>query len=248
MSIKIHTRESDLRHLFKTNGYVAVQEAINLKQLQKVQDDMKKIVKLNPFKIGAETDFDTGIKSMNQKDLHLFQIAASQLWSLYSLTDPLMNLIRIIVGDEKVLFHVGQGFVLGLPNDQRLAYNWHQDGTHHPNSLEHIHVWFPIFRGVNIKNGAMSFLEDSHKQGLLNYEKHKALSDGYTTNLVSGLEEVVKTHSEIYCEINLGDCLFFNDEMIHKSNINQTNLCRVAGVMKVSLDPRFEVHAGLVGV
>jgi hypothetical protein len=40
---------------------------------------------------------------------------------------------------------------------------------------------------------------------------------------------------------------FFNDEMAHKSNTNQRDLCRVAGVMKVSLNPRFEVHAHLVG-
>ncbi len=73
MSIKIHTPGSDLRHLFKTKGYVAVQGAIDLKELQKVQDDMKRLVKLTPFKIGVESDFDTGIKSMNKEDLHPFR-------------------------------------------------------------------------------------------------------------------------------------------------------------------------------
>jgi hypothetical protein len=248
-SISVLNKQDNLSSFYRSEGYVAVCDVFPTESLKKLQIDMKLLLSLSPWNVKNE-DFDKNIIELNSTNpqlLHSFQVAATQLWSFYSLMSYLNSVVTCIVGEQKVYFHVGQGFVLGLPSSKRLAYDWHQDGTYH-SDRETIHVWFPVFRNASQINGAMSFLERSHSKGILEFEKTKFDAGGYTTNKISGIEELLLNHEELICELDLGGCLFFSDEMMHKSNVNQTDLCRVAGVAKISLDPVFETHAGLVGV
>ena len=248
--IKVLDKNDNLSDFYRSEGYVAVREVFQLSSLKKLQDDMKLLFRLQPWSAGENSDLDSKIvelNSTNPAQLHSYQIAATQLWSFYSLMSELDDVITRIAGQGTVYFHVGQGFVLGIPKGKRLAYDWHQDGTYH-SARKTIHVWFPVFRDATQINGAMSFLEKSHELGIFEFEKTQFSSGGYTTNKVSAVDDLLKNRNELICELELGGCLFFSDEMMHKSNVNQTDLCRIAGVAKVSLDPSFDIHAGLVGV
>ena len=248
--ITVLDKDDDLSNFYRSEGYVAVRDVFQLSSLKKLQDEMKSLFCLPPWNAEENSDIDSKIielNSTNPTQLHSYQIAATQLWSFHSLMWELSDVVSRIIGPEKVYFHVGQGFVLGIPKGKRLAYDWHQDGTYH-SIRRTIHVWFPVFRNATQTNGAMSFLEKSHELGILEFEKTQFDAGGYTTNRISGIDDLATNQNELTCELDLGGCLFFSDEMMHKSNVNQTDLCRIAGVAKISLDPPFEVHAGLVGV
>ncbi len=251
-NIIISEIESDLRKLYKENGYVAIKNAISKKSLERLQHDIISLFDKEYGNIKTAASLDKKIIDINDSDkasLHKLQIAATTLSSFYSIVAEVHDFLVQIIPPESDLFHNGLGFVFGIPGSQRLAYDWHQDGTYHGgNGKVTIHIWFPIFYPATIENGAMSLLENSHKLGLLNFENFKFQADGYTTHKISNTEELLKNHLELVCGMDFGDCLFFCDELIHKSNINKTQLCRMAGVMKYSLNPSFEVHSGLVGV
>ena len=244
----INSTNDDIASLYIERGIIAIKEAISRKALSRLQKDL---ISLS----GEDNSYELDRKliQMNShsdySDLHNFQIAASKLISLSSIAADLYDYLCLISQCNNPLFLSGVGFVLGLPQNQRLAYDWHQDGTYHEDSTKStIHVWFPIFYPVSKENGTMSIHENTHTLGLRNFEKVRAHDKGYTTNKVIDVDILVKDHAELYCAMNTGDCLFFCDEIIHKSNINLSNSCRITGVLKFSLSPSYDSHPGLVGV
>lgn len=243
---------SDFGMLYKDNGYVVVKNAISKKILTRLQNDLISLFSKHYPEVKDAPSLDAKIIELNTKnpsDLHKLQISATKLSSFYSVLAEIHdNLIKFFPPSVD-LFFSSLGYVLGIPGSQRLAYDWHQDGTYHDGeNKKSIHVWFPIFYSVSIDNGAMSLIENSHQLGLLDFKKTKFQVGGYTTNKVVHIEDILKAQRELVCEMDIGDCMFFSDELIHRSNINQTQQCRIAGVLKYSLTPTYDAHSGLVGV
>lgn len=252
-NILVSDSESDLKELYEENGYVAIRNAISKTSLDRLRKDLITLV------VGAHADYedfskvDRKLIQLNETDrpaLHKLQIAATKLSSFYAIVSELHEYVAKVNPSEDHIFFKALGFVLGIPGSQRLAYDWHQDGTYHGNNTGEIvtHVWFPVFYPAKKENGTMSFLDRSHKLGLLEFENIKLEKNGYTTHKVAEIDSLVASHDELFCELELGDCLFFCDDIIHKSNMNQTRLCRLAGVMKFTFNISHDVHSGLVGV
>jgi ectoine hydroxylase-related dioxygenase (phytanoyl-CoA dioxygenase family) len=93
-------------------------------------------------------------------------------------------------------------------------------------------IHFPIFQNSTIENGTMSILLNSHKEGLLPYEKRRLSDDSYTDLIPIDIISLQEKYLEAYCELELGDCLIFDENLIHKSNYNRTNNCRTVGVWR----------------
>lgn len=252
-NILVSDAKSDFKKLYEENGYIAIRDAISKASLDRLRKDLIGLI------VGADTDYQDFSKvdqmliqlnETNRPALHKLQIAATKLSSFYAIVSELHEFVEEMNSSEDHMFFKALGFVLGIPGSQRLAYDWHQDGTYHGNNSGEIvtHVWFPVFYPARKENGTMSFLDKSHRLGLLAFENIKLEKDGYTTHKVAEIDSLVGSHDELFCELELGDCLFFCDDIIHKSNVNQTELCRVAGVMKFTFNVSHEVHSGLVGV
>lgn len=252
-NIIINKTKSNLKTFYENDGYVAIKNAISQKSLERFRKDFYELSIDGDCSQVDYSKIDKQIIELNKTDrsaLHKLQIIASKLSSFHSLVWEIHKYLVQINQSKNHLFFKSLGFVLGVPESQRLAYDWHQDGTYHgKNNGESVtHVWFPIFYPTTIRNGTMSFLDKSHKLGLLDYENIKLETNGYTTHKVVGIESIVEKHEELYCELEPGDCVFFDDNIIHKSNINHTDLCRIVGVMKFSSNISDDVHSGLVGV
>jgi ectoine hydroxylase-related dioxygenase (phytanoyl-CoA dioxygenase family) len=250
--MQISRPESNVHYLYDTNGYVTIKEIISNKALQRLQADFLALFQQRFSEISSITELDRKIIMLEREDptvLYDLQVAASRLASFYAVTGEIYDSLTKITRRQSGIYLKALGFLYGIPQNQRLSYDWHQDGTYHESDRDvTIHVWFPLFYPARLENGAMSMLKNSHRLGLLGYEKHKFNPNGYTTNRVSDIDEYVKSHIELVCSMDPGDCMFFSDELIHKSNINFTNKCRIAGVMKFSTKPSISDHSGLVGV
>ena len=244
----------EIREHYELEGFVAVKKVFSDTTLARLRSDLvSSLGELCSKKggIGHDTTFDSKLiylESIDKPLLHRYQIYASKLNSLLGATADLQESLSIIF-PEKTLYFEGMGFVFGIPKTTRLSYGWHQDGTYHQDDTSsRIHVWFPIFLDVCLENGAMSFLKGSHRAGVLGYCKEKSHSMGYTTNKVADIETVQKGCEELICSLNLGDCVIFSDTIVHRSNPNQTGLCRFAGVFKFSTVPTSSTAIELVGV
>lgn len=237
-------------NLFHHQGFVAVSSALTHDSLQLLREDLQRLLD-NSYPQRADMSFDErliALEATHKEKLHTFQIEASKLSSLIAICSQLKLLLcRLKPG---ALFYLeGMGYVLGLPNNERLSYGWHQDGSYHVNQLgSRIHVWFPVFRTAHFHNGAMSFLKGPSNLCLHDFEFRKAQKDGYTTNQIRDIDCILRYSDEVVCDLDVGDCVFFSDTLVHKSNLNKSNKCRLAAVFKFGTAPNSVDHIEIVGV
>ena len=93
-------------------------------------------------------------------------------------------------------------------------------------------VHYPLFRTSTPENGTMSILPSSQNYGTLTFEKKRISQDSYTDLVPSGIEAITSKLPELHCLLELGDCVIFHKDLIHKSNFNSSNLCRPVGVSR----------------
>jgi hypothetical protein len=79
----------------------------------------------------------------------------------------------------------------------------------------------------------MSALVGSHKLGPLEGVMMKAAENGLSSLVPHNIESILKQHQEVYFELGLGDCVFFHKDLIHKSNFNNSKLCRGIGTSRL---------------
>ena len=250
--VQINSVKSDYQEIFERDGYVALQAVLSEVKLLRLRKDLQLIIDKHDHLLSKEDSLDKKIINLNKtnkKSLYNFQIEASKLVSLYALADDLLNIVeKFSYYDNKPLLE-GVGYVLGIPDSNRLSYGWHQDGTYQEKMTgTRLHVWFPIFNDATLKNGCMTFLEGSHNLGVLGFKKIKYENMGYTTNSVENIDTIIEQHRHIACELSVGDCVIFNDSLIHRSNKNLTQFCRVAAVFKIRFTDNLEKHLSLVGI
>jgi len=250
--ITISETGSNFGKHYEDNGYVAIKNIISQKSITRLQNDLISLFSKHFPEVKDAASLDAKVIDLNTNDpshLHKLQISATKLSSFYSILAEMHDTLVGFFPSSVDIFFSSLGYVLGIPASQRLAYDWHQDGTYHDGeNKKTIHLWFPIFYLASLENGAMSVIENSHELGLLDFQKTKLQNGGYTTNKVANTENILKNRRELVCEMDVGDCIFFSDELIHRSNINHTNQCRIAGVLKYSLFASYDTHSGLVGI
>lgn len=249
------SKENASSNFYYKHGYVAIKNLIPLDSINRLKSDLNSFFTsecIEEKNISMES-IDSQIISLNShstKRLHEIQIAASRLASFHLIAGEVYQYIPTITGNNNTVFLNAVGFLLGIPGNLRLSYDWHQDGTYHGDgSASVIHIWFPIFNPSSLFNGAMSLLDGSNKETILEYSKTKHSNTGYTSNKPLDVDEKISKYEELCCSLELGDCLFFCDNLIHKSNLNQSDKCRIIGVLKFSQVPNYlNNQSGLVGV
>ncbi len=117
---------------------------------------------------------------------------------------PVISLLAVkLMNDTKNLapntfpVYLGGSILLGLPNDKRLSYTWHQESNYMPGFKKLYNSWTPIFKNSEIDNGTMSVIIGSHKHGKLDYNKISS-SNGYI-QLETDVSNFNLKESEFWC-------------------------------------------------
>ena len=129
----------------------------------------------------------------------------------------------------------GIGVLFGLPEDTRLAYNWHQESNYMPNMPHVLNYWFPVFEDATMENGTMSCLVGSHQYGKLPYVKKKAASNSYTDLIPVDVEKYEKKHKEHFFLAKPGDLVMLHHDTIHRSNANMSKHVRFSGILRIAV-------------
>ena len=69
----------------------------------------------------------------------------------------------------------------------------------------------------------------------LSYKK-KLKKKGFTNLLPINISNIKKKYEERFHVINCGDAVFFDQNLIHKSNYNNSSKCRVCCVVRITGD------------
>lgn len=128
------------------------------------------------YSTNSENPIDSGICNLNSTDkkkLHQLHVATSKLMSFKSVSLVFSSAIKCIstLDIKSPIFEIGSGYLLGLPKDTRLTYDFHQE-TNYMRGYENLYqCHYPLLRISESDNGTMSLLDKSHKLGPLDFEK-----------------------------------------------------------------------------
>jgi len=159
---------------------------------------------------------------------------AEKTLSLSMVSSVFNKQIKKISGNISPVLNIQLGLILGLPKDKRLVYYYHQESSYYKNFKHLITCHFPLFYKSKVFNGTMSALDKSHIIGKLKFKRHKPSKDSYGTPIPKNIEKLKKKHDEIFFDLNPGDVLYFHQNLIHRSNYNNSKNTRTVGVYRLA--------------
>ena len=225
--------DESLQSFYQSFGYVIIKNIITGDLISEIQSDLTEI--FLPFSRDKKNPVDSAITWLDKNDrpkLYEIHVAAMKAISFKSVSVHLSKVIKKLSGSQAPVLEMAAGFLLGIPKDKRLVFDFHQEANYMKGFDETFNIHYPIFRASTTDNGTMSILPSSQKYGTLAYDKKQASHDSYPDLIPANIEEITSKLPELHCHLELGDCVIFHKDLIHKSNFNNSSLCRPVGVAR----------------
>lgn len=105
------------------------------------------------------------------------------------------------------------------PKDERRTYGWHQEVFYNVPKTKYLQTWCPIIRNTTIKNGTIQLCPGSHKEKIAK-QKWKDIKGKATQILID--KKIVEKYPNVSLEMKVGDLLFFDGHLFHRSGHNTT--------------------------
>jgi hypothetical protein len=231
------TFDSDkaLQVFYKNYGYITIKNIIPSELISDIQNELINI--FSPFSTDKTNPVDSAIIQLDKSHrvkLYELHTAASKVMSFKAVNVHISKVLKKISGSDAPILEIDAGFLLSIPKDKRLVYDYHQESSYKKGFGDIFNIHYPLFRTTTPENGTMSILPSSQNYGVLTFEKRRKSHDSYTDLIPSGLEAITSKLPELHCQLELGDCVIFHKDLIHKSNFNSSNLCRPVGVSQLT--------------
>jgi len=238
-SARNFSSDKEIKDYYDEMGYVSLKDCMPLSLIKNLQEELNEFFASCAPEMGA--NFDEVCINMNYRNketLYDFYKTGSNLTAFKNLSHALSEVIKKINGKKNSpVVEINIAYLIGLPRDNRLIYDFHQEASFNTNDVRRfeniVNVHYPIYRKSSLANGTMSVLVSSHKLGTLEGNAWRPSSDGLTSMVPKNIDEIVKTHKEVHIELDVGDCVFFHADLIHRSNFNNTDLCRAIGTSRL---------------
>jgi ectoine hydroxylase-related dioxygenase (phytanoyl-CoA dioxygenase family) len=226
-----HSINSSIANSFSKNGFQLFQDVIDTSDRVALEDDYASIVR--KYTNDRYETVDEAILALSKSD-------KSNLYEIYKETSQLISFIKVgislferTLGSEGYASLSGNGILIAPPNDGRLAYTWHQEGAfdHKPGT---IHFQFPLFRAADLENGTMSALVGSHKLDIQSYQETRCSNDALINRIPKNIDELTNQFEEHHFLMRLNDAYVFNNNLLHRSNLNKSPYPRYSGVIRIN--------------
>lgn len=208
---------------YEKQGYFAVKKFIPDALIDQAQECIGKLFR--PY-LRDQEDLNAVCIRLNKEDPKL-------LYSIYQTFSRTLELDEVRIRcktliqkifPEKVYVELGAGLLMGLPYDERISYDWHQEIHYHSELEDVVHFWIPIINSANLKNGTMSILSGSSNLGKLPYKVKPKIVPNSVTNLVIQDTDILKLKNpEVFAIAETGDVVGLHSYVVHRSNTNTSN-------------------------
>lgn len=138
------------------------------------------------------------------------------------------------------------------PPHNNASTAWHQDEGYNtaPISLRAVHFWIPL-QAVNVENGCMQFVPESHRGGLLPYHVAHARSGGamaHTKGATIATDNVDASRA-VACPLAVGGVTAHHPLTLHYTGPNLSDAYRRAWILHFGAYGRFRfrLHPKCVG-
>lgn len=218
--------QNEILETFNKRGFFALKRAIP----ENIIHEMELLIK-NLFEYEAIQN-----ETIHETCIRLNKEAPKRLYALYLTLRSSIEIDQIRLAASKYfrsiypdnhIIELGAGLLMGIPFDERIAYDWHQEINYHEHIEEVIHFWIPVMGETLIENGTLSAIEGSHKLGKLPYKlKEKNVTNSVTNLVIQNIDEIKKEHKEYFFKASPGDLIGLHSYVVHRSNKNESDKVR----------------------
>jgi hypothetical protein len=222
---------SSLREAFLRDGYVIVEKVFSADAMSMATESLRAVL-LNGDPSLEHLDLDQLILHRESQDHQMVYNAALSLGSSAGAlrlmaSSRLFDFVAEAGGSDIEAFHAMPLMVnIQLPSDDRFDYKWHQESTFYPWCPDILSVWFPLLRRSSAELGTMSIAPRTHAGGQREPTREM---QGKFLQLISPISEQ-ELEQQMTVEINPGDAIIFDSNLVHRSQANTGTVPRLTGI------------------
>ena len=235
-----------IRSQLETDGYVIVPGVVSARSVERLRSDLTQV--FAPYAQPGEDVFAT-IRRLDAEDsgtlYRAYQFITKTFTSLDGIRSDVMPLLEALLPPGIVL-DLGSAVIFGIPENDRLTWQWHQEAPYDPGIAPILSVNMPVFERADFKNGSISLLKGSHKLGSLPYDRVQEAADASTSLVPQGINQLVDDFEEVCFEADPGDIILFYENLVHRSNLNTTSRPRVTFVGRFASATTLPEHATII--
>ena len=116
---------------------------------------------------------------------------------------------------------------INLPKDKNAEAGWHREIFQTIPRANFIQIWAPLFFNSSFKNGTIEFCKSSHN---IEFSKPKWQGNKNGTAKIFLNENKTKKYKNIRMNLKVGQAVFFNGKILHRSGNNTSNSPRYSMV------------------
>jgi len=184
--------------------------------------------------IPNNVSYPNNLKDLDYLVLAIFNVNKDLLGEVYDTFSYSLTFMRFL-GNKKVenitqellninkttsLYGVTNRMRIDPPFDERRTYGWHQEIFYTIPNTKFLQTWCPMMRDTTIENGTIKIKQGSHKEGIAK-QSWKQEIEGRSTQIIID-PEITNKYKTISLEMKVGDILFFDGHLAHKSGNNST--------------------------
>jgi hypothetical protein len=205
--------------LYGRDGYVLRRGLLSPEEVAKFRDSAR--VQLDKEQ-RAGAVMAKGDKEGKTTLLKMWTTAGDDQYGLLARDERMVDLAEDAIG--KPIYLYSHKMTMKQPNEGG-AWEWHQDFGYWYNygclAPDMMSIYVALDKATR-QNGCLQVLKGSHKLGRLNHVR-----ENDQTNVEQGhLEAALKRFELVYVEMEEGDALVFDGNLLHRSDANRTDTYR----------------------
>ena len=228
---------------YSKNGYAILKNIVPYTRIDALLENIYKLYR----KYSTDSELDEAEDPWKSEIFHkkLIEFRKKEPKLFGAIYDSLKTSLTLtqLVSDDKIVDNVAKFLNvkpsdisisepmcrLDVPNDKRNALEWHQERSFFPQNRDGSHslvCWIPL-TNVTEEMGTIHISPESHKGGLIIPERNEK-KNGSSTRQISVPEEHIKKYEDLTVPVDVGDVVFLNMLLFHRSGVNISDKIRFA--------------------
>lgn len=213
------TMSADETVAYARDGYIIRKGLLSGREVDQFRDEARR-------QLEAETQSGTVIAKGDKEGkttlLKMWTRAGDDQYGLLARDERMVDLAEDAVG--KPIYLYSHKMTMKQPNEGG-AWEWHQDFGYWYNygclAPEMMSIYLALDKATR-ENGCLQVLKGSHKLGRLDH-----IRENDQTNVEQEhLEAALQRYEHVYVEMDAGDALVFDGNLLHRSDANRSDTYR----------------------
>ena len=197
------------------NGFIIIRSLFTNQEVKKLRSVAEKDLQQTEIMV-------KGDQSGNLTKLKMWDRPGDDIYGMFSRNERITDNVELLFGEPIYIYSAK----MILKNAREGgAWEWHQDYGYWYNYgclLPTMNSCIIAIDAANKQNGCLQVLRGSHKIGRINHDR----INGQTVADDEKIQEAVKKFDLEYIEMEPGDALIFDGNLLHRSDSNQSDFDR----------------------